>query len=80
MVVQKKWHTESRNIAVGDVVLVQDLNPVRGKWKMAIVEQPLVSNDGKVRRAMISYKTEEGTRSVVERAVQKLIVLVPKED
>ena len=36
--------------------------------------------DGKVRRAMISYKTEEGTRSVVERAVQKLIVLVPKED
>ena len=80
MVIQKKWHTESRNLNVGDVVLVQDLNPVRGKWKMAIVEQPLVSNDGKVRRAMISYKTEEGTRSVVERAVQKLIVLVPKED
>ena len=80
MVVQKKWHTESRNIAVGDVVLVQDLNPVRGKWKMAIVEQPITSADGKVRRAMISYKTDEGTRSLVERAVQKLIVIVTKEE
>ena len=80
MVVQRKWHTESRNLAVGDVVLVQDLNPVRGKWKMAIVEQPITSTDGKVRRAMISYKTDEGTRSLVERAVQKLIVIVPKEE
>ena len=47
---------------------------------MAIVEQPITSTDGKVRRAMISYKTDEGTRSLVERAVQKLIVIVPKEE
>ena len=80
MVTQPKWHTEQRDLKKGDVVLVQDLNPVRGRWKMALVEQPIVSADGRVRRAMISYKTEEGTRSTVERPVQKLIVIAPSED
>ena len=79
MVVEPKWHTQQRDVRVGDVVLVQDLNLVRGQWKMALVEEAIVSADGRVRRVMISYRTDEGTKSIVERPVQKLIVIAPKE-
>ena len=30
MIVRQKWHTEKRNIRVGDIVLVQDSNAVQG--------------------------------------------------
>ena len=77
LVIQRKWHTEQRNLEIGDVVLVQDANLIRGQWKMALVEDVIPSKENKVRRVMVTYKTEEGTRKVVERAVQKLILLVP---
>ena len=34
LVIQRKWHTESRSLRQGDIVLVQDSNAVRenGKW------------------------------------------------
>ena len=80
MVMEPKWHVEQRNLKEGDVVLVQDANPVRGRWKMALVESPIISEDGKVRRVEISYKSLEGTRITVERPVQRLIVLVPNEN
>ena len=79
MVVEPKWHTQQRDVREGDVVLVQDLNLVRGQWRMALVEEAIVSADGRVRRVMISYRTDEGTKSIVERPVQKLIVIAPKE-
>ena len=33
LVICPKWHTERRNLKVGDVVLIQDDNALRGKWK-----------------------------------------------
>jgi len=77
LVVEPKWHTEQRNVKVGDVVLVQDANPVRGKWKMALVTKAIVSKDGRVRRVEITYNSPEGSRLTVERPIQKLIVIVP---
>ena len=79
MVIEPKWHTEQRDVRKGDVVLVQDLNPVRGRWKMALVEKSISSQDGRVRRVEISYRSFEGSRITVERPVQKLIVIVPNE-
>ena len=80
MLIQPKWHTEQRNCRKGDVVLVQDLNSVRGQWKMALVEEAIISMDGKVRRVLLSYKSPDNTRITVERPVQKLIILVPNEN
>ena len=80
LVIQKKWHTESRNLGKGDIVLVQELNAVRGKWKRAIVTEVIESGDKKVRRVMIRYKSEAGLNIEVERPIQKLILLVPNED
>ena len=80
LVMEPKWHVQQRNLKAGDVVLVQDANAVRGRWKMALVEASKVSADGKVRRVDISYKSAEGTRITVERAVQRLIVLVANDN
>ena len=80
MVMRPKWHTEHRNLEVGDVVLVQDSNAIRGQWKMALVEEVMASDDGKVRRVMIEYNTERGTRSRIERPVRKLILLAPAKE
>ena len=33
-VVRQNWHTKLRNVEIGDVVLIQDSNAVRGNWKL----------------------------------------------
>ena len=77
LVIQPKWHTKSRNIQNGDVVMVENSNSIRGKWKLAVVKEAMTSKNGRVRRAILEYKSESGTVIVVERPVQKLVVLVP---
>ena len=79
LVVESKWHVERRNVQPGDVVLVQDANAVRGNWKKALVKRVVQSQDGKTRRVIVAYRNDQGTRIEVERAVQRLIVLVPVE-
>ena len=77
LVVRPKWHTEQRNLEVGDVVLVQDSNAIRGQWKMALVEEVIESDDNKVRRVIVAHSTDGGARSRIERPVRKLILLAP---
>ena len=80
MVIEPKWHTERRNLRAGDIVLIQDANPVRGHWKMGRIENAIDSADKRVRRVLVSYANEEGTRITVERPVQRLIVIVPNSN
>ena len=74
LVISPKWHSERRNVMKGDVVLIEDANALRGKWKMGVVSEALISADGKVRKAYVQYKNPNET---VQRPVQKLIVIVP---
>ena len=81
MVGQPKWHTSSRNLETGDVVLVEDSNALRGDWKMARVTEAFKSLDGKVRRVKLFYRTKgTGSGQEIECAVQNLILLVPIQD
>ena len=80
LVIEHKWHVERRNLRPGDVVLIQDANAVRGHWRKALVERAIPSEDGKIRRATLSYRNDQETRVEVERAAQRLIVLVPKDE
>ena len=79
LVVEPKWHIERRNVEVGDVVLVQDSNALRGEWRMAIVSKADPSEDKMVRKVEVTYKNGQ-TPTTVSQAVQKLIVLVPNEN
>ena len=37
LLVRQKWHACNRNIHVGDIVLIQDSNQIRGNWKLGRV-------------------------------------------
>jgi hypothetical protein len=56
LIVQQKWHTAQRDLMVGDVVLIQDSNQVRGNWKLGRVSKVKPGNDGKVRNVEVQYK------------------------
>ena len=77
LVICPKWHTERRNLQKGDVVLIQDDNALRGKWKKALVVDATPSSDGKVRHVTVRYRTPGNIEINVDRPVQKLILLVP---
>ncbi len=36
-IIRQKWHVDKRNVCVGDVVMIQDSNSVRGQWKVGRV-------------------------------------------
>ena len=87
LVIQPKWHVEKRNVRVNDVVLIQDTNELRGKYKMGVVTEVHPSQDGKIRKVQVSYKNNasgpdyKGTKFTrVERPVQRLIVIVPNDE
>ena len=46
---------------------------------MARVVEAKTSEDGKVRRVRLFYKSKSGAAQEIERAVQKLILLVPTD-
>ena len=89
LLIQQKWHTDRRNVQLGDIVLIQDSNDVRGKWKLGRVSKCKVSDDGKVRRVEVQYKIPRPNErmheykgrpyTTVERAVQKLVVILPAD-
>ena len=67
---------------VGDVVLIQESNQIRGKWKMGVVTQANPSlRDGFVRNIEVQYKNE-GSNSFtkINRPVQRVIVIVPVDE
>ena len=87
LVVQRKWHTATRNLCSGDVVIVANKNTLRGDYRLAVVKDVFPGEDGRVRRVTVqykSYRTGENDHeyrgakdTVVSRAVQRLALLVP---
>ena len=90
LMVRSKWHTEKRNVRVGDIVIVQESNMIRGKWRLAKVSKVFPGEDGLVRNVVVHYKNlgENESRHTysganyteIKRAVQKIVVLIPSEN
>jgi hypothetical protein len=72
---------------VGDVVLIQDSNQVRGNWRLGRVSKVKPGNDGKARN--VQYKNPKSGEPVnkyagqdyvtVEQAVHRLVVILPAD-
>ena len=90
LLVRQRWHTEKRNVKVGDVVMIQDAKQLRGNWRLARVSKVMPSDDGKVRRVKLQYKNERPGELVnkytgigfttIERPVQRLVVIIPVDE
>ena len=89
-VIRQKWHSQSRNLSVGDIVLVHDKNQIKGKYTLAKVEEVIFSHDGIVRSCVVSYRLPKNTDKLdqytggrlikIRRSIQRLTLLLRKED
>jgi hypothetical protein len=85
---RKKWHHEKRNLQIGDLCLVQDTNPIRGRWTMGLVSKTYPSRDGCVRTVDIQYKPRQSVGKPYQpqpykterRAVQRMVVISPVDE
>ena len=67
-----KWKYPSRNISVGDVVVVQESGTAPTKWPLGRMLKTHPGQDGLVR--VVTLKTSQG---VYTRPVSKIAVLLP---
>jgi hypothetical protein len=87
LIVRQKWHTNKRNLQVGDIVLVQDNSAFRGNWKLGQVAEVKPGKDSIIRDVAIRYKNVgpgtkyTGTQDMlIRRSVHRLVVLLPVEE
>lgn len=88
LVVRQKWHQVTRNVRVGDLVLICESSVIKAKYKLGIVDAVHPSDDGQVRSATIRYvllqtngKGEEVRKNItVKRSVQRLAMILPVEE
>ena len=89
-VIRQKWHESRRNLQPGDVVLIHDKTPLKGKYLLAVVDSVNMSRDGLVRSCSVKYRIPKQSDSVSEysggrlitltRSVQRLTLLLPVEE
>ena len=58
---RSKWNTPSRNISVGDIVILRD-DGIRGHWILAKVIETIVDADNLVRRVKLLIGTSDLTK------------------
>ena len=81
LLVQPKWRTFQRNMAVNDVVIIKDNDSLRGEWKLGRVVKAYECKDGKNRKVDVMHRgSVYGKQLVIERPVQNLVVIVPVEE
>ncbi len=86
---RSKWTRPRRNMQVGDVVIVKDDNKKRNPWSIArVIKKYPNKADGLVRSVKVAVGDPDlsstGKRvhppSVLERPIQKLVLLLPREE
>ena len=88
LLIRQKWHSEKRNMKVGDVCLLKDAETFRAEWRLARVTATFPDRRGKVRNVEVrvvpskdsSRKYKPVQPNYLKRHVSNLVVLVPAED
>ena len=73
---RSKWTNSTPNIKVGDVVLLVDNTAPRNHWKLARVIDANPSPDNLVRSVKIKVSSKDSGTTILDRPIQKLILLV----
>lgn len=88
LITDAKWHSVSRNLQPGDVVLVVNKDTLKSEYRLALVKQTFPDSKGVVRSVSIMYKHYRVGERLVEyhggghdqeltRSVQRLALVVP---
>ncbi|XP_067937152.1 uncharacterized protein [Watersipora subatra] len=90
MAYQSKWYKKTRNLMIGDIVMVKDSNALRSQYHLAEVCQTHPDSNDTVRLVSICYKnfrsgkmtkTYSGSPdTVITRSVHKLALIIPVEE
>ncbi|XP_067945136.1 uncharacterized protein [Watersipora subatra] len=84
---RQKWQSKCQNLVKGDIVLLTDDNAPRNQWRTGVIEETFPGKDNLVRRVKIRLTNKMLDRkgnqmeaaSVLERPVQKLVLLLPSK-
>ena len=89
-VLRQKWHETGRNYKPGDIVLLHESSPIKGKYTLGIVDSVKEGDDSLVRSCKVSYVIPNskdkansytpGKRVVVSRSIQRMSLLLPVEE
>lgn len=85
--IRQKWERSSRNLVVGDVVVISDESLPRSQWSLARVVEAKVDEDNLVRKVRLlvgsSALDDKGRRheacSYLERPIHKLVLISERE-
>ena len=88
LVIRQKWHQKTRNLRVGDLVMIVSSSPIKAHYKLGVVDVVHPSNDGFVRSVTIRYvllqknpRGEDKVKNIhVKRSVQRLSLILPVEE
>ena len=69
----KGQSTRGPEISVGDVVILKNDSTKRLFWRLAIVQELLTGDDGKVRAAVIKVTDDQNKLRLLRRSIQHLI-------
>ena len=75
---RKKWHSERRNLQVGDVVLLKDSQVKRTEWPTGLVVKTVPGQDARVRKVEVKV-VKQGTPKVYLRPISEVILLFHKD-
>lgn len=80
---RQKWHIPRRNLQVNDVVIIKDDMLPRGQWQLGRVVETSEGSDGLVRRVKLQLgerkQNQCSKHTVIERPIQKLVILIENE-
>ena len=78
---RQKWHREQRNIMVGDIVLIKDIDLPRNQWPLAIVTEAKADGDNLVRRVKVRLGCKGGDQATtLERSIHKLVLILENDN
>ncbi|XP_037305223.2 uncharacterized protein LOC119194863 [Pungitius pungitius] len=75
---RRKWRTASRNLQVGDIVLLKQSQSHRNEWPMGQVTSTFPSSDGKVRKIEVRT-TSQGKVKTFLRPISEVVLLLQKD-
>ena len=70
---RQKWIKQTRNLAVGDVVLVKESNTSRNQWPLGRITTVYPGDDGLVRTVQVKTAA---SREPLTRSVAKIVLLL----